>query len=104
MPGQRADGATSEASDAAWCTPGEALDDWKQGRRGLLPPTWTTLAELEECESLADAMGRERTITKQMPRVVRENGVLRVVVDGDPGYERAANHVDAGPDDRVELR
>ena len=102
--GQRADGATSEASDVAWCTPGEALDDWKQGRRGLLPPTWTTLAELEECESLADAMARERTITKLMPRVVREDGVLRVVVDGDPGFDGAANHVDAGPDDRAGLR
>jgi 8-oxo-dGTP pyrophosphatase MutT (NUDIX family) len=102
--GQRADGATSEASDAGWYSPTEALDDWKQGRRGLLPPTWTTLAELEECESLADAMSRERTITKLIPRVVRSGGVLRVVVDGDPGFEEAANHVDAGPDDRVGLR
>jgi 8-oxo-dGTP pyrophosphatase MutT (NUDIX family) len=102
--GQRADGATSEASDAGWYTPTEALDDWKQGRRGLLPPTWTTLAELEECGSLADAMARERTITKLIPRVVRDGGVLRVVVDGEPGYERATNHVDAGPDDRVGFR
>jgi 8-oxo-dGTP pyrophosphatase MutT (NUDIX family) len=102
--GQRADGATSEASDAGWYRPGDALDDWKQGRRGLLPPTWTTLAELEECESLADAMARQRRITKHIPRVVRDGGVLRVVVDGDPGYEDAANQVDAGPDDRVGLR
>ena len=102
--GQRADGATSEASDAGWYTPTEALDDWKQGRRGLLPPTWTTLAELEECTSLADAMSRERTITKLIPRVVRDGGVLRLVVNGDPGFEDAANHLDAGPDDRVELR
>jgi len=102
--GQRADGATSEASDAGWYSPGDALDDWKQGRRGLLPPTWTTLAELEECESLADAMARERTITKLIPRVVRDGGVLRVVVDGEPGYADAANNVDAGPDDRVGLR
>jgi 8-oxo-dGTP pyrophosphatase MutT (NUDIX family) len=102
--GQRADGATSEASDAGWYTPTDALDDWKQGRRGLLPPTWTTLAELEECASLADAMARERTITKLIPRVVRDGGVLRVVVDGDPGYERATNNLDADPDDRVGLR
>jgi 8-oxo-dGTP pyrophosphatase MutT (NUDIX family) len=102
--GQRADGATSEASDAGWHTPTDALDDWKQGRRGLLPPTWTTLAELEECASVADAMARERTITKLIPRVVRDGGILRVVVDGDPGYERATNRVDAGPDDRVGLR
>jgi 8-oxo-dGTP pyrophosphatase MutT (NUDIX family) len=102
--GQRADGATSEASDAGWYPPGEALDDWKHGRRGLLPPTWTTLAELEDCASLADAMSRERTITKLIPRVVRDGGVLRVVVPGENGFEDAANQVDAGPHDRVELR
>lgn len=102
--GQRADGATSEASDAGWHSPTEALDDWKQGRRGLLPPTWTTLAELEECASLADAMRRERTITTLMPRVVRDGGVLRIVVNGDPGYEEAVDHLDAGPDDQVGLR
>jgi 8-oxo-dGTP pyrophosphatase MutT (NUDIX family) len=102
--GQRADGATSEASDAGWHSPTEALDDWKQGRRGLLPPTWTTLAELEECGSLAEAMSRERTITKLIPKVVRDGGVLRVVVNGDPGFEDAANHLDAEPDDRLELR
>jgi 8-oxo-dGTP pyrophosphatase MutT (NUDIX family) len=102
--GQRADGATSEASDVAWCRPGDALDEWKNGERGLLPPTWTTLAELEERESVADAMAAERTITKLMPKVVRDGGVLRVVVHGDPGYERAANHLDAGPDDRLGLR
>lgn len=102
--GQRADGATSEASEAAWCRPGDALDDWKRGDRGLLPPTWTTLAELEECPSVDEAMDREREIVKLMPRVVRDGGVLRVVVNGDDGYERAANHLDAEPDDRVELR
>jgi hypothetical protein len=30
--------------------------------------------------------------------------VLRVVVDGDADYSRGANHLDAGPDDRLELR
>jgi 8-oxo-dGTP pyrophosphatase MutT (NUDIX family) len=102
--GQRADGATTEAADAGWYPPGEALDDWKQGRRGLLPPTWTTLAELEDCGSVAAAMSAERMISKQMPRVIREGGVLRLVVNGDPDYERAVDHLDAGPDDRLEHR
>jgi 8-oxo-dGTP pyrophosphatase MutT (NUDIX family) len=102
--GQRADGATSEAADVAWCGPTEALDDWKQGRRGLLPPTWTTLAELEDCGSVAAAMTAERAISKQMPRVIREGGVLRLVVNGDPDYDRAVDHLDPGPDDRLEPR
>jgi 8-oxo-dGTP pyrophosphatase MutT (NUDIX family) len=82
--GQLADGATSEAADAGWVAPDVALDDWKQGRRALLPPTWTTLAELEECGSLADAMNRERVIGKQMPAIVRDadGGGVRLVVHG----------------------
>jgi 8-oxo-dGTP pyrophosphatase MutT (NUDIX family) len=99
--GQRADGATTEATEAGWYRPTDALDDWKHGRRGLLPPTWTTLAELEDCGSLAEAMTRQRSITKLMPRVVRDGGVLRIVVNGDPGYDDAVNHLDARPDDQV---
>jgi 8-oxo-dGTP pyrophosphatase MutT (NUDIX family) len=102
--GQRADGATTEAADAGWHTPTAALEDWKHGRRGLLPPTWTTLAELEECGSVAAAMAAEREIVTLMPRVVRRDGVLRVVVDGDADYPDAAIHLDAGPDDRLEPR
>ncbi|HYQ61914.1 NUDIX hydrolase [Actinophytocola sp.] len=99
--GQRADGATSEAQDARWQRPGDALDDWKAGRSGLLPPTWTTLAELEECPTVADAMARERVITKLMPRVAREGDTLRIVLPGDPLYDDAPNHLDARPDDKL---
>jgi 8-oxo-dGTP pyrophosphatase MutT (NUDIX family) len=102
--GQRADGATTEATEAGWYRPTDALDDWKHGRRGLLPPTWTTLAELEDCGSLGEAMARERTITKLMPRVVRDGDVLRIVVNGDPDYEGGVNHLDARPDDQVRPR
>lgn len=100
--GQIADGATSEAEDAGWQRPTDALEEWKLGTRGLLPPTWTSLAELEECTSVADAMARERVVVKRMPRVVREGGVLRLVVGGDPDYERGAAHLDAQPGDRLE--
>lgn len=81
--GQRADGETTEAQDTRWQRPAEALDDWRAGRSGLLPPTWTTLAELEECATVADAMSRTRTITKLMPRVVRDGDTYRVVLPDD---------------------
>lgn len=102
--GQRADAATSEVADAAWQRPGDALEDWKRGERGLLPPTWVTLAELEECASVAEAMAAPRSIAKLMPRVRRDGGVLRVVLPGDPDYDRAVGHLDARPDDRLEGR
>jgi 8-oxo-dGTP pyrophosphatase MutT (NUDIX family) len=100
--GQRADGDTSEAQDTRWQRPGDAIDDWKAGRSGLLPPTWTTLAELEECASVTDAMSRERTITKLMPRVVRDGDSLRVVLPGDPRYDEGVPHRDIRPNDRLE--
>lgn len=87
--GQLADGNTSEAQDAGWQRPGDALDDWKAGRSGLLPPTWTTLAELEECATVADAMARTRTITKLMPKVARDGDTIRIVLPGDPLYEES---------------
>ncbi|WP_229686553.1 NUDIX hydrolase [Longimycelium tulufanense] len=102
--GQHADGATSEAEDSAWQRPADALADWQAGRRALLPPTWMTLAELAECGSLARALTVERRIAKIVPRVVRRDGVLRVVLPGDPEYQEAAGHLDARPEDRLEHR
>jgi 8-oxo-dGTP pyrophosphatase MutT (NUDIX family) len=99
--GQQADGNTTEAQDVRWQRPGDALDDWKAGRSGLLPPTWTTLAELEDCATVTDAMSREREITKLMPRVARDGDTLRIVLPGDPLYDDASTHLDARPDDQL---
>lgn len=104
--GQRADGITSEAEHAYWRRPADALDDWKAGRCGLLPPTWATLAELAEFDSVATVMAAERSvdsvIPKVIPRVVRDGDVLRLVLPGSPGYEQGAGHLDARADDRLE--
>ena len=78
--GQRADGATSEASDAAWQRPAEALADWKAGRRALMPPTWVTLAELDELGTVSEVLASSRAVSKVIPKLVREGDVLRVVV------------------------
>jgi 8-oxo-dGTP pyrophosphatase MutT (NUDIX family) len=94
--GQRPDGRTSEAADTRWQRPSLVLDEWKAGQVGLLPPTWTTLAELEECASVEDAMARERTIEKLTPRVARDGDVLRIVLPGDPGYDTASSHLSPG--------
>nr|WP_193791647.1 NUDIX hydrolase [Saccharothrix sp. ALI-22-I] len=78
--GQSADGVTTEASDAAWQRPADALADWKAGRRALLPPTWVTLAELDELGSVSAVLSSSRTVSKIIPKLVREGGVVRVVV------------------------
>ncbi|HUO39714.1 MAG TPA: NUDIX hydrolase, partial [Mycobacterium sp.] len=41
--GQHADGKTTEAAEAGWARPAEAIEDFRAGRRFLLPPTWTQL-------------------------------------------------------------
>jgi 8-oxo-dGTP pyrophosphatase MutT (NUDIX family) len=84
--GQHADGATTEAQDVAWQRPAEALRDWEEGRRGLLPPTWMVLAELNEHPTVASAMAAERTVDKIIPKLVRDGMRVRVVLPGDPAY------------------
>ncbi|MCE7009358.1 NUDIX hydrolase [Kibdelosporangium philippinense] len=99
--GQRADGSTSEADHAEWRRPADAIDLWKAGQRGLLPPTWMTLTELGEKPTVADAMATDRTISKIIPKVIREGRILRPVLPGDPAYDRAFGHLDARPDDTL---
>ena len=100
--GQRADGVTTEADHAGWQRPTDALDDWRAGRRGLLPPTWMTLSDLADHDSVAAAMSADRRIDKVMPKVIREDDVIRVILPGDPRYDAAAAHLDAQPGDRLE--
>lgn len=105
--GQRADGVTTEADHAGWQRPADALDDWRAGRRGLLPPTWMTLSDLADHDSVASAMGADRgidkvRIDKVMPKVIREGDLIRVILPGDPRYDAAAAHLDAQPGDRLE--
>ncbi|MQA09186.1 MAG: NUDIX hydrolase [Pseudonocardiaceae bacterium] len=100
--GQSADGATSEAESAGWFRPQDALDDWKAGRTGLLPPTWRTLSELTEFDTVVEAMTAGRTLKKIIPKVLREGRKLRVVLPGDSRYDSAPTHLDARQDDEVE--
>ena len=100
--GQHADGVTTEADHSGWQRPADALDDWRAGRSGLLPPTWMTLSDLADFASVATAMAADRRIDKVMPKVIRDGGVLRVILPGDQRYDAAAGHLDARPGDRLE--
>ncbi|MBB5154014.1 NUDIX hydrolase [Saccharopolyspora phatthalungensis] len=87
--GQRADAVTTEAAEAYWATPEQALADFAEGRCHLLPPTRITLDELVECGSMAAALAAERTLGKISPKLVRRNGRWHVVMPGEPGFEEA---------------
>ena len=101
--GQDADGQTSEADHAGWQRPQDALEDWKTGRSGLMPPTWMTLAELRDAGTVDNAMAQDRSTEKIIPKVIRRGGALHVVLPGDPAYATAPSHLDPRPEDHVEL-
>ncbi|MFS8100962.1 NUDIX hydrolase [Lentzea alba] len=78
--GQRADGETTEASDASWQTPFEAVQDAQEGRRMLMPPTWRTLDEIGALGTVAAVMAEERSVSKIIPKLIRDGDVIRVVL------------------------
>ncbi|MGW6448964.1 NUDIX hydrolase [Lentzea sp. NPDC055074] len=77
--GQNADGETTEASDAAWQRPSDAIADAQEGRRMLMPPTWRTLDEVGALGSVEKVMAEERSVEKIIPKLVRDGDVIRVV-------------------------
>jgi 8-oxo-dGTP pyrophosphatase MutT (NUDIX family) len=100
--GQDADGQTSEADQVGWQRPQDAIEDWKEGRSGLLPPTWMTLAELCDAGTVENAMALERATEKIIPKVIRRGGTLYAVLPSDPAYDTAPLHLAARPDDHAE--
>jgi len=92
--GQHADGRTSEAVEATWCRPADALADRAAGRRWLMPPTWFTLTELSEFGTVADALAasEHRRIERVTPLLVRTGaGELHLTFPGDPRYRPEAS-------------
>ena len=54
--GQHADGRTSEAVEAAWLAPGEALARFDTGHLKLVPPTISNLVSVARAHSVAEAV------------------------------------------------
>lgn len=82
--GQRADGVTTEATEAYWRTPDKAMQDWRDGHCGLLPPTWVTLTEIAEHDSVSEALIAERPMEKLLPELVWRDGAWIVrLPDGE---------------------
>lgn len=84
----RVDG--SEIVDARWYEPQAALEAYRSGELLLVFPTIKHLEQLSgfaaASELIAHARGRE--VRPVQPRVVRSGETARVVLPGEPGYER----------------
>jgi len=80
-----------ETTDSLWITPRDALQAATEGRMTIIFPT------LKNLELLASRGGIKQTIAwaKQhtprvvKPRVAMEEGFVRILIPGDPGYEDA---------------
>ncbi|PTR31797.1 hypothetical protein C8K36_101833 [Rhodococcus sp. OK519] len=84
--GQHADGQTSEAAEVAWRTPAAAVDDWRERRSVLLPPTWRQLATLGQFDGVDAILAAELEISPILPQLSFVDGKPRVSFPGDEGY------------------
>ena len=88
--GQHADGKTTEAVDARWATPAEAIEDFAAGRRFLLPPTWTQLDTLANFDgTVADVLATEREIVPMRTEVMGTEGNWSLQFFDSERYEQA---------------
>ncbi|WP_068149508.1 NUDIX hydrolase [Rhodococcoides corynebacterioides] len=87
--GQRADDATSEAVDAGWFRPADALADLRTRARTMMPPTWSTLADLAEHDTVADAFAASYRLDPVQPVLVRDGEHRRVEFPGAERYYAA---------------
>ncbi|GEL18423.1 NUDIX hydrolase [Pseudonocardia asaccharolytica DSM 44247 = NBRC 16224] len=92
---QQADGATTEAVEASWWRPQDALAQWRQGAIQLMPPTLRTLRQLAEHSDTSGvlASAEQQPIEPVIPKVVRRGDEIVVVVPGDPDYPLAVDHL-----------
>lgn len=85
-PGQHADDATSEASDAQWSTPASAIADFRTGARMLMPPTWSSLRSLTSHPTTRAAWDSAYDMTPVQPVITTTEAGVRVQFDEADDY------------------
>ncbi len=107
--GQQAVSDDREVISAQWISPTEALERHAENVFPMLPPTVANLRMIAEYPTTAAAlagaahMGPVHTVA---PRIVSDDDGIRIVMPGDPAYERAYSGDESltswpGLDDRV---
>jgi len=97
-PGQTATAAPEghadpgESESGTWLGPAAALEAAQAGEITLLPPTAVTLGELAGHHDVAGILARRRVITPRLPKVVVEDGQVRLTMP-PAGQERPGDRV-----------
>jgi 8-oxo-dGTP pyrophosphatase MutT (NUDIX family) len=84
----RADG--DECVDLRWATPAGAVDAYGRGELALVFPTLKHLEELAAFATVDEllAHARDREVRPVVPRIVLDGDTPRVLLPGEPGYDR----------------
>lgn len=90
--GQQAVQDDREVISAEWIEPAEALERHEADGFPMLPPTVANLRRLREYSTARDALAdaaRMNPVRTVAPRIVSDDDGIRIVMPGDPAYERA---------------
>ena len=79
--GQRARDVSGEADLADWVAVRDAVAAFDAGRMAMLPPTIEALRALAGHDDVASALAAPRDVREVLPRLVEEEGALRLVVE-----------------------
>jgi 8-oxo-dGTP pyrophosphatase MutT (NUDIX family) len=85
-----------------WLTPAAAIAAQHDGSMQMMPPTYVTLLELAQCDSVAAAVAfyRERPLRTHLPKMVKMEKTIMVLYEEDAGYA-SADPAQEGPRHRT---
>lgn len=91
-----------EIVDYCWMSPAAAVTAQQSGALNMMPPTYVTLLELAQCDTLADAVRfyREPPLRTHLPKMVKAEKSIMVLYEQDAGY-MTADPACAGPRHRT---
>ncbi len=82
-----------------WVRPQDALDRHAAGELDLIFPTIRNLMAIGRFERSADLLAHAQTISEVpaiLPRIVRDEGGMRILLPDDPGYDEAVGAIPSG--------
>lgn len=82
-----------------WVNPGDALRRHREGELDLIFPTIRNLEAIGRFATSADLLDHAKTISEVptiLPRIVRDEGGMRILLPGDPGYDEAMTSLPEG--------
>ena len=78
-----------------WVRPADALARHRAGELDMILPTIRNLeaiARFERADDLLEAARATTSVPAMLPRIVAEDGGVRILLPGDPGYDDPAPH------------